>query len=100
MSNIRRYATNDKKIICDRDATEKCQNSDMQGVRFWVEILLCCGSQKQYAIDIGSADSCSIVDISIELNMPRFMSPATCICLYGREQDMNYISLGKEIKRE
>lgn len=57
-------------------------------------------SQEQYAIDTESADSCSIVDRSIELNMPRFMSPTACSRLRGRAQDMNCIFPGKEIKRE
>ena len=30
-----------KKSVCVENATDKCRISDMQGVRFWVEILLC-----------------------------------------------------------
>ena len=30
-----------KKSVCVEDATKKCRISDMQGVGFWVEILLC-----------------------------------------------------------
>ena len=29
-----------KKSVCVENETEKCRISDMQGVRFWVEILL------------------------------------------------------------
>lgn len=57
-------------------------------------------SQEQHAIEIESADSCSILDRSIELNMPRFMSPTACSRLRGRAQDKNSISPCKEIKRE
>lgn len=57
-------------------------------------------SQEQYAIEVESADSCSVVDRSIELNMPRFMSPTACSRLRERAQDRNCISPGKEIKRE
>ena len=30
-----------KKSACVEDATEKCRISDMQGVRFWAQFLLC-----------------------------------------------------------
>ena len=35
-----------KKSVCVENATEKCQIADMQGVGFWVEILLCSYIQK------------------------------------------------------
>ena len=41
-------------------------------------------SQEQFAIDTESADSCSIVDRYVELNMPRLMSPDACSRLRGR----------------